>query len=354
VGAEGVLPQGASTARPRDGRANQVRFEGILPVGPLSRDRVGVDRFALRRQVYHCDSDVVDLDGSMARADAWTDDEIIIAIATCPRKKQSYSPRHKAVIDLADLIGRTPGAVSLHFANISHLIFGGQHGKTHVSARIRELFAEYRGKDTELRAKAAEIRRRFMAEDPTPRIEKEVPKERAAQLTLDIFNAASESGLPEGSVKTYEREESWHLGVLLDLNLVLAKYTGQATRFLSWLGDHLGGQFSRSRGYELALKGQWQEIAIEAITREAPEFHPKELKPVDRVMLALQLGRIGTLRSWRPTKSRLQSLSNMNREGERSRIREYLNLDAAGICDMCLLMLKDLVERSLKRRRQGS
>lgn len=102
----------------------------------------------------------------MPRADEWSDDEIILALAACPRKKQSYSPRHKNVIDLADLMGRTPGAVSLHFANISNLIHGQGHGKTHVGARTRELFEEFKGRDAELQANAAEIRRRYLERGP--------------------------------------------------------------------------------------------------------------------------------------------------------------------------------------------
>lgn len=289
----------------------------------------------------------------MPRADEWSDDEIILALATCPRKRQSYSPRDKNVIDLADLIGRTPGAVSLHFANISHLIHGRPHGKTHVGARTRELFNEFKGRDTELQANAAEIRRRYLERDPTPRLEQQVPKERGHQLTLDVFQAARENDVPEESVHTYEREGSWYFGVLVQLPLILAQYRDQTSAFLRWLRERLGDGASRSKGFDLAVNGKWQELADDVISSELPMFHVEELKPEDRITLALRLDRGGTVKGWKPTKGRLRLLASMDREAERQRIAAYLKIDTAGICDMCLLMLIYLVNRTLGKKQAG-
>lgn len=288
----------------------------------------------------------------MPRRDEWTDDEIILALAACPRDKQRYSPRHKNVIELADLIGRTTGAVSHHFANISHLIHGGTQGETHVGSRTRELFDEYRGREAELHTRASKIRRRLLSGDLTPRVEKRVVREEAHQLTVDVLEGAKEAGLPEDGLETYEREGSWYLGVIVNLAIVLVEYRGQTTRFLEWLARKLGSAFSRSRGFDLALEGKWQSIADDIVEREAPELHSAELRPVDRVTLALRIPQIGTLRRWKPTKKHVESLTRMNREDERKRVNAYLGIDSSGVCDACLLMLKDLVDRSIKRGRK--
>ena len=286
----------------------------------------------------------------MARPDDWSDDEIILAIATCPRAKQSYSPRHKNVIELADLIGRTTGAVSHHFANISNLIHGGDHGETHVGRRFRELFEEYAGRDAELQAKAVEIRRRFMAQDLTPRVEKQVPKDKTKQLTLDVYQAARDAGLPEGGVETYEREGSWYFGILVQLNLVLSQYPTQAAHFLQWIAKNLGEGLSHSKGFELVVQGHLQELADEVLAKEAPELHVAEVEPPDRATLALGVVSLGSLKGWKPKIEHIDFLSNMNRDAERARIAEYFKIDPAGLCDHCLLMLTELVDRSLKKK----
>jgi hypothetical protein len=287
----------------------------------------------------------------MPRADEWTDDEIILAIAACPREKQSYSPRHRNVIELADLIGRTPGAVSLHFGNISHLILGGAHGKTHVGERTRELFEEYRGHEAELQARASEIRKRLMAQDFTPRVEKQVPREATPQLTLDAFAAAKKIGLPEGTVETYEREGSWYFGVLMKLGPVLASYPEQASRFAGWLTEKLGRDASVSAGFTLAGAGKWRDLVDGVLSVEAPELHEAELSQKDRLTLAVQIQNSGYLRRWKPTKKHLQLLSTMDRPAEKGRISKYLDIDAGRLCDLCLLMLKDFVDHSLKNDR---
>lgn len=285
------------------------------------------------------------------REDEWSDDELILAIATCPREKQSYSPRHENVIELADLLGRSRGAVSHRFANISHLIHGGTHGEPHVSQRTRELFDEFRGREEELAEKAAEIRASLMANDLTPRIEKRVPKDKAVQLTLDVFAGAAEAGLPRDSVDVYGRDGSFWLGVLVDIGALLVSYPDESLKFISWLGRKFGDGLVRSKGMELAIDGKMQQLADELVSTDAPKLHPTELSPQDRLMLALRLRRDGTLKAWKPKPAHWTALSNMDRGAERRRVGEYLRIDPERLCDTCLLMLKDLVDKSLKRER---
>jgi hypothetical protein len=286
------------------------------------------------------------------RADEWTDDEIVLAVASCPRERQSYSPRHRNVIELADLIGRSRGAVSHRFANISHLIFGGSHGETHVSERTREIFDEYRDRPDELQTRAAEIRRNLMSQDPTPRVESEVPKEQAHELIGEVLSKAGERGLSDESLWTYEREGSWHVGILVNLAKVLGTDQDKTTGFLIWLADRLGGHLSASQGYDLGVRGRWDEIASIILANEAPELHINELRPQDRITMALRLWQTGSLRHWTPNKRHLRALANFDRGAERQRINGYFGIEASELCDNCTLMLRDLIDRWLKRPRQ--
>ncbi len=237
--------------------------------------------------------------------------------------------------------------MSHHFANISHLILGGTHGETHVGARTREVFERYRGREAELQATAKEIRLRFMAIDLTPRVEKEVPRERARQLTLDVFGEAKRLGIPEEAVDTYEREGSWFFGVMLKLSKALTQNPTVTIQFLAWLAHALGDSLSRSKGFDLALQGRWQDLADESVSRLAPQLHLHELDPQDRITLALGTPSLRKLRLWKPKPKHLAALGKMNREAERDRIGKYLGIDASNLCDYCLLMLKDLVDKEL-------
>ena len=282
------------------------------------------------------------------RADEWTDDEIILAIDTCPRDKQSYSPRHRNVIELADLIGRSRPAVSHRFANISHLIFGEGHGESHVSAGTRKLFEEYKGREKELHARAAEIRQRLMRDSLTPRAEVQAPKERAKQLTLEVFDAARSAGLPEDIIKTYEREGSWFFGFLVQLSQVLVQYPSQVADFLGQAVELLGDNATRSEGLDLVREGHLQDLAERILAKDAPELDLKEIEPKDRVTLALRIREFGTLKSWKPRPTHLPVVMNMNGAAERRRVGEYLGIRADKLSDRSLLMLKDLVDKSLK------
>lgn len=282
------------------------------------------------------------------RDDEWSDDEIILAVASCPRERQSYSPRHRNVIELADLIGRSRGAVSHRFANISHLILGGHGGEAHVSQRTRELFDQFRGRDIELQARAAVVRRNLMERDPTPRAEAEVPKDRTTQLSLDVFAAAEKSGLPKDSVDTYAREGSWHFGVVLNLPKAFEAGRDQISSFLIWVADRLGPRATKSRGFDLAVQGDWNEIAVEVLAREAPHFHSRELDAAGRLTLALRLWQLGVPVSWRATERSSTLPPNMKREAEAMRVATYFHIDTRDLCDACLLMLKELIDRLVR------
>lgn len=278
------------------------------------------------------------------RADAWSDDEIILAVATCPREKQSYSPRHKNVIELADLLGRSRGAVSLHFANISHLIHGGDHGKTHVGRRTREIFDEYKGRDEELQAKASEIRRRLLQIDLTPRAEREVPEDEARKLIQEIIDEARKAGLPDEAVVTYERKGSWYVGALMPLDSVILRFEAPGTLFARALLVILDQNGIRSRGLDLAARGEWQELVDEQLKIDAPLLHQEELSPKDRTTLLIRLRQLGSLRFWSLEHGLDRFISDTDRDALRTEIASRLDIDASKLCDECLLMLKDLTE----------
>jgi hypothetical protein len=285
----------------------------------------------------------------MTRVDEWADNEIILAIAACPREKQSYGPTRQNVIELANLIGRTTGAVSHRFANISHLIHGAGHGEAHVSERTRELYAQFLGKDDELRARANAIRARLTRADPTPRVEKSIRREESKQLSLDVFQEAAKVGLSEEDIEVYEREGCWIFGVLVKAGVFLADHPEAAVVFALWLIDRLGKSSHRSKGFDLAVAGRRDELADALLKKDAPMLHLSELSAEDRVTVAMTIENVGSMRTWQPGARHLKFLASMNRTAERARIREYLKIDANRICDNCLLLLRELIEKMIRK-----
>jgi hypothetical protein len=286
----------------------------------------------------------------MPRQDEWTDDEIVLALAACPRERQSYGPTRHNVLELASLIGRTPGAVSLRFANISHLIHGRGHGKEHVSQRTRELYAQYTGKDDELHARANRIRRELTREDPLPRIEKEVDlQETVDRLLREVHARARELGIPQKEVDSYERRGSWIAGVVLLGGNYLFRHPEALEIFALWLVDRFGKRAKQSNGFALAIQGKRQEIADRILQRHAPELHAAELSGEDRVTVAIAIAETGSMHAWKLGPRHLRRLANLDRPAERARIRSALEIDPERLCDHCLLLLGDLLDKMGRR-----
>ena len=234
--------------------------------------------------------------------------------------------------------------MSLHFANISHLIHGGDHGKTHVGRRTREIFDEYKGRDEELQAKASEIRRRLLQIDLTPRAEREVPEDEARKLIQEIIDEARKAGLPDEAVVTYERKGSWYVGALMPLDSVILRFEAPGTLFARALLVILDQNGIRSRGLDLAARGEWQELVDEQLKIDAPLLHQEELSPKDRTTLLIRLRQLGSLRFWSLEHGLDRFISDTDRDALRTEIASRLDIDASKLCDECLLMLKDLTE----------
>jgi len=283
----------------------------------------------------------------------WTREETIVALAACPLDRQRYHSRSPRVRELADLLGRSPGAVSLKFGNIWAVHTGGARGLAHAGGMVYQVYHEFEGRRDTLIGAAADIRRRLISDDPTPRVESEVSLNDAAALRrlVRVRRLAGQSGLELRYVVTYTREGSVVLGLLFLVPVVLT-YPDRIVRLVSEAADLLGRIIEKSRGWGLLLAGNLNRIARESVLRNAPGFHYNELSQSDERKFAIALGSTGPLEDRDPEMSLPRRLRSLTPAALRRLIRRSLEIDPQNLCDRCLAMaarVADRVERARSR-----
>ncbi|MGD0249268.1 MAG: hypothetical protein ABSB97_00010 [Thermoplasmata archaeon] len=284
--------------------------------------------------------------GAPARdRELWTAEEVTLVLAACPPDTQNYRPEAPWVRELADLLGRTPGAISQHLGNIFTLKQPGR-GLANVGRETIRVFDKYRDRPAELQQDAAALRDRYFGELVSPRVEKHVTEEEAANLEQELTRRFPEAHLPTGSVILYRHPGSIWFGVLVPLNVVLL-YPSEAGNLLRTVLEVLGDVVRKTPGVDLTLDGRVVELAEREIAYRAPLFHSHELSEKDRITLALMLRSLKSLRKWKPSARRLDLYSAQSLEAEKGRIRTYFRIDVEGLCLRCLHVLLDALDDAL-------
>lgn len=302
--------------------------------------------------------------------DTWEEWEITLLIAECPAN-QDYDSRRPWVIELADLIGRTPSSVSMHLGNVWSAKDG--KGLTHAAGLIRVVYDRFRGKDDALLAAAASIRAELYGVAPSPRIELRLsiasagaPIDLDARRDSEMDLPATEYELalrnlvestrtmfpsvevPEGTVVAYRRFGSLWCGLLVVAQLAIAY--PDITR---WLVEEarriLGTLAHRTESANYVLDGRQVAIADQVIAQRLPKFHFELLSAHDRITFAARLGLLKSMRSWKPSAERLELFAKESGDAERARVGKYLGIDASRLGNRDTMMLQDLVADGLDR-----
>lgn len=267
-------------------------------------------------------------------------------MAACPTDSQDYDSRRDWVVEVADLLGRSPGALSMHFGNFFSARTGGKAGLTHAGKLVDQVTEEFRDRPDLLQKEAARIRRELYAESVSPRVEQEVTAEEADTLQRKLEESFAEARLPAKSIVIYRRPGSIWLGILILTQIVLL-YPDETKEFLRMALNVLNRVTVRTSGVTYALEGDQIGLAEAEIRRLAPKFHAEQLTPGDRVSLALRLPRLKSLKRWKPSQQRLELFGKASSVAERARVDEYYGIDSKGLCNSCLLMLIDALEDGL-------
>lgn len=278
-------------------------------------------------------------------ADLWTEEEITLLLAACPADTQNYNSGDAWVIEIADLIGRTPGAISFHLGNIFALKRSGA-GLEHVGGLTAQVFEKYRGRERELQAEAARLRREYFPNVVSPRLEKNVESAEAKRLVAELRRRFPEAKLPPGTYVVYVYPGSIWLGVLVTIQTALV-YPKEAAILLRLAIEILGEIPRMTPAVGEVLDHRTVELAERQLHSIAPRLHTSDLSPPDRVTLALRLHGLKSLRRWKPKASRLEFYAAAEEAAERARLGKYFRINAAGLCRTCLMMLADVLDDAL-------
>jgi len=82
---------------------------------------------------------------------------VVLALVLYQEIKKVPEEHEPRVIEIARAIGRTPDSVVYKIANLRFLVTGGQRGLKHVGGTDRKVWAEFKGRDPELKREADQI-----------------------------------------------------------------------------------------------------------------------------------------------------------------------------------------------------
>jgi hypothetical protein len=294
------------------------------------------------------------------RRNKWTRDEWIIAYEACPKELQSYGPEAPFVREVADLLGRTPAAVSRAFGNLWSAQTGGKRGLKHCSHVAEAVVDEYRSNLHQLHRDAQRLRAPRILSSLTPRLALESPTDDTPLPEEIVHAAAKASGLHSELyfVTTRPGSISVDVGILLDSLLVGTTGWLAITNTAQIIRDYLDRRRPKSVGSTVvATSRTWTDI-LDGRTRTVEErvvqFYlpgfpldrlPSESKSRLTGFLAFIKGVRRKPMELRPTVHvGAQTLPVVGRPFTRPTLERVLGIELSGVPEQSIKILSDLVK----------
>lgn len=278
----------------------------------------------------------------------WLEEEIVLALAACPATKQDYDETRPWVRELAELLGRSPGAVSRHFGNIFNLKLGKGHGLPNWGKLTAEVYERYRERPEDLARDAASIRKRLYEGSASPRVEALTTEDCAERLEEELRSRFAEGRLPFQSIILYRRRGSIWFGVLIAFQFALL-YPDEVKELFRHVIQLLGTGAVRTPAVDLVLAQRQVDLADRALRVLSPRLHIDEFDGSDHISLALRFFELKSLRHWKPGSRPLTFQSPQGRDAEKARVGTFFAIDAKRACDTCLMMLLDAMREALTK-----
>lgn len=295
-----------------------------------------------------------------ARRAYWTREDWIVAYDSCPKTNQSYGPDAPFVCEVADLLGRTPAAVSRAFGNLWAAQTAGKRGLKHYSHLAEEVVEEFRSDLSRLHAEASRIRLERIPVALTPRLEL---RSRTDESPLDeavVHQAAKDSGLNPKFYFVTTRPGSVvvDIGILLEVLLIGVTGWGAVAETIRLIRDQVDRKYQGLRGHVVLVANRsWREIesgktrTVEEriFASYLPGFPRDRLARDSRSRLAGFLAFIrGVRRRQRVRRPNMETSlrhgSTVGRPFTRATLERLLGLDLSAVSDESLKQLSDLVK----------
>jgi hypothetical protein len=304
-------------------------------------------------------------DPFLRREPVWTFEECVVAWAACPKSKQSYGPAHPIVIEVADLLGRTPAAVSLKFANLWATHTKGERGFSHTSHNAKAVVSEYRGQYERLHDDAERLRTELFEVGPTIRAERTLPADTAPSIGPLIverllfrhgWSASYVEFLPPARVAALLRTEPLRFrragsgieGLLFPFSWVL-QHPVETLDIAGGAYQLLGKRIRESVAFRYARERKLDSVLTHELSVRIPDLDVTALVPADRKTLAARLVELKVTRVL-TTKSIERMADRLDVTAERRRVREFFMIDADELPRLSLALLTSVIDRVLRRR----
>jgi hypothetical protein len=280
------------------------------------------------------------------RRAVWSLEEWTIAWDVCPKVRQSYGQSDRNVIEVADLIDRTPSAVSRAFGNLWGAKTNGRKGLRNYAGAAAEVVDRYGSDYGLLHSDALRIRSALVRNSLTPRIDIDTDEAEGLLPVPEIRHELRLRGWTRRYYFLYQRAGSLSEGIgFFAQNAV--QLGSDLVQLLIWIDGRVRSAQSRSNRHEVTRSRAWirfrdgriDEVEMEVIQKRLPDLHQDELNDDGRHQLASFISLIKGLREAElPSQS---PLSNEPRRGpgpgrKMRRISRLLGFSVARLCPSCI------------------
>jgi hypothetical protein len=266
---------------------------------------------------------------------------------------------------VADLLGRTPAAVSRSFGNLWAAQTGGKLGLKHCSHIAEEVVREYEHDLRRLHSEAQRLRALRIPASLTPRLELHSETDQTPLPEEVVRNSAQAAGLAPDLyfVSTRPGTVAVDVGILLD-GLVIGTTAWLAiTNTIQLIRDYLRHRdatgpvttvVATSRTWTEIAEGRTQRVEERVVKFHLPGFPTDVLPTESRARLAGFLSFIRGVRQ-RPALPAPLSAVGPQQSGSRGRpftrhgLERMLAIDLSGVPDASVKRLSDLVKAARRR-----
>ncbi len=270
-------------------------------------------------------------------APPWTVDELTVVWAVTPKETQNYNKDAPWVREVAELLVRSPSAVSRKMANLWSVWRPGT-GMPHVGKNDRIVVERYRDRPDDLIRDANRIRVRLMERTPSARAEGISPNKSTSPRTVgDALRLEAESAaIDPKALVVYHRAGSDIIGFAIESYQVLeaigavALFAEIALRLYPWM--------SATHALKLAQEKDQNRFARTEVAARLPDLHQEHLSVSDLRQLAARLS-ISHVEPIRFSMKLARAFRGIDLGTSRARILEVLHIDPKRPCVRCTILL---------------
>jgi hypothetical protein len=276
----------------------------------------------------------------------WTPDELIVLWAATPKLDQNYNQSNPAVLEIADLVGRSPSAVDLKMGNLWAVWQPGK-GLAHFSRLDQRIVERYRHDLRALERDANRIRGELFLRIPTARAEVRGPddnSERAAILS-SLRDAARDAAGNQLRVHVFERRGSWYIGFFVEAYEVLINPAIVPAYVVIALSIY--PRFKSAVARLIERTSDSSRFAREVTRRILPDLEQKHFSRSDLEQIARQL----TLHRVDPfhyNRRLSRSFARVDLEDCHQRALQVFHVIPPGDCAKCTIILAAAAQRALE------